>query len=77
VRDTSLVVVILVAIVFLLVWSRRGSAARRPEAVLERVCRGNMEQAERLIAGEMARTPGITRAEAARRAVERYQRDNR
>ena len=34
-------------------------------------------QMERLIDGEIARSPGISRAEAANRAVWRYRRDNR
>lgn len=76
--DTVLIVlVVAVAIVAAIVWVRRGQASQRPEAVLRRICHGNAEQAERLIAGEMARTPGLSRDEAARRAVARYQRDNR
>ena len=39
-----------------------------------RLCAANQE---RLIEGEMNRAPGIPRGEAARRAVQRYQRDNR
>jgi hypothetical protein len=56
---------------------RRSGAARQAEAELRRICLGNDGQVERLIDGEMARTPGISRAEAASRAVRRYQRDNR
>ena len=59
-------------------WARRSPGrSQRPEAELRRICFGNDAQAERLIQGEMARAPGITRAEAASRAVRRYQRDNR
>jgi hypothetical protein len=57
-------------------WLRRGSRAAGAESQLRRICLGNAEQMERLISGEMARTPGISRAEAADRAVLRYQRDN-
>ena len=44
---------------------------------LRRICLGDESQMERLINGELTRGPGISRAEAASRAVERYQRDNR
>ena len=55
---------------------RRWSASRQPETQLRRVCLGNDSQVERLISGEMTRSPGISRAEAASRAVRRYRRDN-
>ena len=59
-------------------WLRRTSdAVRQPETQLRRICFGDDGQVERLIVSEMARTPGISRAEAASRAVCRYQRDNR
>ena len=59
-------------------WLRRGGgASRQAEIQLRRICLGNDGQVERLINGEMRRAPGISRAEAANRAVERYQRDNR
>lgn len=60
-------------------WFRRGGGApsRHAETRLRRICLGDDGQAERLINGEMARAPGISRAEAASRAVERYRRDNR
>lgn len=75
--ETLVVVIVILAMVVAVLWARRGQASRRPEAVLLRICHGNEEQAERLIAGEMARTPGLPRDEAARRAVARYERDNR
>jgi hypothetical protein len=56
---------------------RRWSTSRQAETQLRRVCLGNDGQVERLINGEMGRSPGISRAEAASRAVRRYQRDNR
>ncbi len=56
---------------------RRTGASRQAETQLRRICSGNDGQVERLITGEMTRTPGISRAEAASRAVRRYQRDNR
>lgn len=59
-------------------WLRRTSrASRQEETRLRRICFGNDDQVERLIRSEMTRTPGISRAEAAGRAVQRYQRDNR
>jgi hypothetical protein len=58
------------------VW-RRGRASRAAETQLRTICLGNERQMERLIEGEMNRAPGIPRGEAARRAVQRYQRDNR
>lgn len=57
-------------------WLRRNGASRDAETQLQRICLGNHCQVERLIAGEMIRTPGISRAAAARRAVLRYRRDN-
>ena len=47
------------------------------ENELRRICLGDERQAERLLESEMTRAPGMSRAEAARRAVERYRRDNR
>ena len=59
-------------------WRRHGrGVSRQAETQLRRICFGDDGQAERLISGEMTRSPGISRAEAARRAVLRYQRDNR
>lgn len=59
-------------------WLRRGGGAmRNSERQLRRICFGNDAQVERLIDFEMTRTPGISRAEAASRAVDRYRRDNR
>ena len=56
---------------------RRSGVSRQAEAQLRRICFGDDRQVERLIKGEMTRTPGISRAEAVGRAVQRYQRDNR
>ena len=47
------------------------------EKELRRICLGDERQAERLLESEMTRETGMSRAEAARRAVERYRRDNR
>jgi hypothetical protein len=47
------------------------------EKELRQICLGNEQQTERLIESEMTRAPGISRAEAARRAVARYRRDNK
>lgn len=58
-------------------WRRHRGGTRTTEEQLRRICLGDGAQAERLIEGEMSRAPGVSRAEAVRRAVERYQRDNR
>lgn len=59
-------------------WLRqRGGARRKAETQLRRICLGDESQVERLINSEMTRAPGISRAEAAGRAVGRYRRDNR
>jgi hypothetical protein len=58
-------------------WIRTAGPSRSSESQLHRICHGNRMQADRLIEGELSRAPGISRVEAARRAVERYQRDNR
>lgn len=55
---------------------RRSGTSRQAETQLRRICLGNDGQLEQLINGEMIRSPGISRAEAASRAVRRYQRDN-
>jgi len=56
---------------------RRSDTSRQAETQLRRICFGDDGQVERLINAEMTRSPGISRAEAASRAVRRYQRDNR
>jgi hypothetical protein len=67
-----------VIVVAVWLWLRRGNgASREAETHLRRICLGNDGQVERLINGEMTRSPEISRAEAASRAVRRYQRDNR
>jgi hypothetical protein len=77
--DNATGIAILVIVVLgVWLWLRRGGgAARNSEGQLRRICFGNDAQMERLIDFEMTRTPGISRAEAASRAVDRYRRDNR
>ena len=76
--DSRVVLIVLAAIVAGWFWFHyRYGASRRAEAELRKICLGNEAQAERLIASEVSRAPGISRAEAAMRAVERYRRDNR
>jgi hypothetical protein len=59
-------------------WLRRSSAgSRQAERQLRRICLGDDRQVDRLIHAELIRVPGISRGEAASRAVARYQRDNR
>ena len=67
-----------VLVLGLWLWLRQGSdATRQAERQLRRICFGNHDQVERLINFEITRAPGISRAEAASRAVHRYRRDNR
>jgi hypothetical protein len=47
------------------------------EARLLRVCQGNRDQLERLILAELKRNATLSRNEAAERALQRHQRDNR
>ena len=75
-QPLTLVVVVL-AVVALFVWMRGAGAGERPESRLLKICQGDQAQAERLIEAEIGRAPGISRGEAASRAVHRYQRDNR
>jgi hypothetical protein len=77
--DNATGIAILVLVVLgVWLWLRRGGGAtRHAERQLRRICFGNDAQVERLIDFEMTRTPGISRAEAASRAVDRYRRDNR
>ena len=76
--DTVSAITILgVIVVAAWLWIRRRGTSRQAEIQLRRICFGNDGQVERLIDGEIARSPGISRAEAASRAVRRYQRDNR
>ena len=77
--DNFSAIAILVVIVVVAWWwlRRKSGSSRRAETQLRRICLGDAHQVERLINGEMARSPGISRAEAANRAVQRYQRDNR
>ena len=74
---TGIAILVLV-VVGVWLWLRRGGGAtRNAERQLRRICFGNDAQVERLIDFETTRTPGISRAEAASHAVERYRRDNR
>jgi hypothetical protein len=57
-------------------WLQR-EGARQPERRLRSICLGDQAQVESLIQSEVSRAPGISRAEAASRAVQRYERDNR
>ena len=75
----TVAVLVLLAVAGLAAWwvARRGSGSRRAETRLRQICLGNAAQMERLIEVERARAPGISRTEAATRAVLRYERDNR
>jgi hypothetical protein len=78
--DRAIIVGVLVAVFFFgwLWWNRRAGSTGA-EAQLRKICFGDPRQVERLIEGEMGRAaPGtMSRAEAARRAVDRHRRDNR
>ena len=76
--ERPMFVILVVVALGVWLWLRRGAgASRQSETRLRRICLGDDGQAERLISGEMARAPGISRAEAASRAVDRYRHDNR
>jgi hypothetical protein len=75
--DPVTIVIVAAVVVAAWIWLGGRDASRRAEAQLRRICLGDEAQAERLISIERARAPGISRAEAASRAVERYRRDNR
>ena len=76
--ERAAVILVICLVIGVLLWMMRGAGpSMHPESELLRLCRGNQEQAARLIQGELTRTPGISRAEAASRAVQRYRRDNR
>jgi hypothetical protein len=76
--DSPLALILLGCVVAVMwLWLARRSRAHAAEDELRRICLGSETQVERLIEGEMIRAPRLSRAEAARRAVERYRRDNR
>ena len=71
------VAVVVIAVIVAVMWRVGGLGRVSAESRLVRVCRGNEEQARRLIEAELVRSPQITREEAASRALLRYERDNR
>ena len=68
--------VILIAGFFFLLRRRAGSGQQRDKE-LHRLCRGDSEMMERLIALEQAKRQGRTREAAIRAAIESIKRDNR
>ena len=72
----AIVVLLVAGLVVGWLWLQRQDA-RQPERRLRSICLGNLAQVESLIQAEMSRAPGISRTEAASRAVQRYERDNR
>lgn len=72
-----LALAIVAVIAFVVWWIGRGAGSRQAEIRLRQICMGDQDQVEQLIAAEMRRAPGITRAEAATCAVQRFERDNR
>ena len=75
--DNAFALSVLAAAIAIWLWWTYRNRARDVEGELRRICMGDAGQVERLIQGELTRVPGMSRAEAARRAVERYRRDNR
>jgi hypothetical protein len=76
--DNATRIALVLVVLGVWLWLRRsGGSTRNAERQLRRICFGNDAQVERLIDFEMTRTPGISRTEAASRAVDRYRRDNR
>jgi low affinity Fe/Cu permease len=75
---TQLMLVVAVAIVVItFVVLLRGVGSARHESRLVRQCQGDTAQAERLLQAELNRSPGLSRDEAALRALQRLERDNR
>lgn len=76
---TALVAIALVVLIAVILLRGVGFAigGASPEARLLRVCQGNRDQVERLILAELKRDATLSRAEAADRALQRHQRDNR
>jgi hypothetical protein len=72
----GILVVVGIMLYFVLAGDKRGHGdADPPEDELFRLCLGDRQRAERLIALETKKTPGIERGEAVRRAVRSLQRD--
>lgn len=75
--EGGLLLGLLVALLLGWLWTRSRPSAGA-ESQLRRICFGDQRQVDRLVDGELQRTGGrISRAEAARRAVDRHFRDNR
>jgi hypothetical protein len=75
---TQLMLLAAVAIVVItFVVLLRGAGAASHESRLLRQCQGDAAQAERLLQAELNRSPNISRDEAALRARQRLERDNR
>jgi len=72
----AIVVLFVVALVVGWLWLQR-EGSRQAEKRLRSICLGDLSQVESLIQAEMSRAPGISPTEAAARAVQRYERDNR
>ena len=75
--EGSLFLAAFVALLIGWMWVRR-RASTDAEAHLRRICFGDQQQVDRLVDGELRRAgKRISRAEAARRALDRHRRDNR
>jgi len=72
----AIVVLFVAALLVGWLWLQR-TESRQAERRLRSICLGDLAQVDSLIQAEMSRAPGISRAEAAGRAVQRYERDNR
>jgi hypothetical protein len=76
-NHTLSLIAVLVVVIALFLWWRGSSGGARAESRLWKICQGDQAQAERLLQAELTRAPGISRNEAASRAVQRFERDNR
>lgn len=75
--DSRLLIAVVVVLIAGWLWWTLGRSADA-EAHLRRICFGDQQQVDRLVEGEIRRAGGrISRAEAARRAIDRHRRDNR
>jgi len=80
--STILIILLIVAVIAFFIWKQgsggtTGTGISGAESQLLRMNLGDKNKVERLIQYEMRKKPGISRAEAAKAAVESLRYDNR